>query len=131
MEVPIIGAGIYGVDFEIAARSAVSATGNALMEWKRSDDESFNTSNIENIILFVKSEDDHSVAAGESETYKDDQMIFCYCGSFQACPCKEQNGLIIFLCKKSMFDGIFNGKCYWNRACEFSKRCNPLVKIKL
>ena len=52
--VPIIGSGNYGVDFEIAARIAVSATGNALMEWKYSDEESFETSRIEKIVFFVK-----------------------------------------------------------------------------
>lgn len=72
--VPIIGSGNYGVDFKIAAKIAVSAIGNALMEWKRSDDESFNTSNIENIIFFVKAEDDYRAAAGESETDKEDQI---------------------------------------------------------
>ncbi len=51
--VPIIGSGNYGVDFEIAARIAVSAAGNALMEWKYSDEESFETSRIEKILFFV------------------------------------------------------------------------------
>ena len=54
--VPIIGSGNYGVDFKIAAKIAVSAIGNALMEWKQSDEESFNTSKLENIIFFVKAE---------------------------------------------------------------------------
>lgn len=52
--VPIIGAGNYGVDFEIAARIAVSATGNALIEWKYRDEESFEFSKIEKIVFFVE-----------------------------------------------------------------------------
>lgn len=71
--VPIIGSGNYGVDFKIAAKIAVSAIGNALMEWKQSDDESFNTSNIESIVFFVKPEDDNSFAARDSKADKEDQ----------------------------------------------------------
>ena len=55
--IPIIGSGNYKINFEIAAEVAVSAVGNALMDWKRSDQESFNTSKIENIIFFVQEDD--------------------------------------------------------------------------
>lgn len=55
--IPIIGSGNYEIDFEIAAKIAVSAVGNALMDWKNSDQESFNTSGIENIIFFVEEDD--------------------------------------------------------------------------
>lgn len=51
--VPIIGSGNYGVNFKIAAKIAVSAIGNALMEWKCNDEESFESSQIEKIVFFV------------------------------------------------------------------------------
>lgn len=72
--VPIIGSGNYGVDFKIAARIAVSAIGNALMEWKQSDEEDFNTSKLENIIFFVKPKtEDCSVESG-TKASKNEQL---------------------------------------------------------
>lgn len=59
--IPIIGSGNYGFDMEFASRIAVSAVGNALAEWKQNDQESFETSALENIIFFVKSESDCSI----------------------------------------------------------------------
>ena len=52
--IPIIGSGNYGFEMELAARIAISSVGNALMEWKMNDSESFETSELENVIFFVK-----------------------------------------------------------------------------
>ena len=51
--IPIMGSGNYGFEMGLAARIAVSSVGNALMEWKLSDPESFETSELENIIFFL------------------------------------------------------------------------------
>ena len=72
--VPIIGSGNYGVDFRMAARIAVSAVGNALMQWKQSDEESFNTSKLENIIFFVRPETEDCPAASDGKAAKNEQL---------------------------------------------------------
>jgi O-acetyl-ADP-ribose deacetylase (regulator of RNase III) len=53
--VPIIGAGEYGFPFEMAVKIAVTALGNALLEWKREDREYFDDrkEGLQNIFLFV------------------------------------------------------------------------------
>ena len=56
--IPIMGSGNYGFNMEFASQIAVSAVGNALAEWKQNDQEAFETSALENIIFFVKSESD-------------------------------------------------------------------------
>ncbi len=88
--VPIIGAGNYKVDFDIAARIAVSAIGNALMDWKRSDLESFNTSGIENIVFFVKKENEGNqkekisdIISEYGEIYQEDHQVV-FQNSFKA-----------------------------------------------
>lgn len=52
--VPIIGSGVYNIQFEIAAEIAMSAMGNALLDWKISDRESFYTSKLKKIYFFLK-----------------------------------------------------------------------------
>ena len=72
--VPIIGSGNYGVDFKIAAKIAVSAIGNALMEWKQSDEEDFNTSKLENIIFFVKPKTEDELMESGAKVSKNEQL---------------------------------------------------------
>ena len=72
--VPIIGSGNYGVNFKIAAKIAVSAIGNALMEWKQSDEEDFNTSKLENIIFFVKPKTEDELMESGAEASKNEQL---------------------------------------------------------
>lgn len=72
--VPIIGSGNYGVNFKIAAKIAVSAIGNALMEWKQSDEEDFNTSKLENIIFFVKPKTEDEIMVNGGKVSKKGQI---------------------------------------------------------
>lgn len=72
--VPIIGSGNYGVNFKIAAKIAVSAIGNALMEWKQSDEEDFNTSKLENIIFFVKPKTEDELMESGAKASKNEQL---------------------------------------------------------
>ena len=53
--VPIIGSGEYGFPFEMAAQIAVTALGNALLEWRQEDREYFDDreEGLQNIFLFV------------------------------------------------------------------------------
>lgn len=53
--VPIIGSGEYGFPFDMAVKIAVTALGNALLEWQREDREYFDdrTEGLQNIFFFV------------------------------------------------------------------------------
>lgn len=53
--VPIIGSGEYGFPFDMAVKIAVTALGNALLEWRREDREYFDdrTEGLQNIFFFV------------------------------------------------------------------------------
>ena len=51
--IPIIGSGLYNVPFDLAAKIAISSVGNALLEWKNQDKETFEYAGIENIVFFV------------------------------------------------------------------------------
>lgn len=53
--IPIIGSGEYGFPFKIAVKIAIASIGNALLEWQREDEESFNSSSewIQNIFFFI------------------------------------------------------------------------------
>ena len=67
--IPIMGSGNYGFEMGLAARIAVSSVGNALMEWKLSDPESFETSELENIIFFVKEEKEKESVSSVIQEY--------------------------------------------------------------
>ena len=60
--IPIISSGEYGFPFKMAVKIAIASIGNALLEWQREDEESFNSKSewIQNIYFFVwnNSEDD-------------------------------------------------------------------------
>lgn len=60
--IPIISSGEYGFPFKMAVKIAIASTGNALLEWQREDEESFNSKLewIQNIYFFVwnNNEDD-------------------------------------------------------------------------
>lgn len=60
--IPIISSGDYGFPFEMAVKIAIASIGNALLEWQREDEESFNSNSewVQNIYFFVwnRSEDE-------------------------------------------------------------------------
>lgn len=51
--IPIIGSGLYNVPFDLAVKVAISSIGNALLEWKKQDEEAFEYAGIENIVFFI------------------------------------------------------------------------------
>lgn len=51
--IPIIGSGEYGFPFELALRIAVATVGNALVEWKKADEELFEMAALERIYFYV------------------------------------------------------------------------------
>lgn len=60
--IPIISSGEYGFPYKMAVKIAIASIGNALLEWQREDEESFNSKSewIQNIYFFVynNTEDD-------------------------------------------------------------------------
>lgn len=62
--IPIISSGNYGFPFEFAARIAVASIGNALLDWRAEDEESFEKADIENIVFFTGKP---KAAAGQDE----------------------------------------------------------------
>ena len=71
--VPIIGSGEYGFPFDMAVRIAVTALGNALLEWRREDREYFDdrTEGLQNIFFFVwDNSSDKSIIDGKVKTVK-------------------------------------------------------------
>lgn len=69
--IPIMGSGNHGYNMEFASRIAVSSVGNALAEWKQSDPESFETSDLEKIIFFTKSIEDCKTITNIIERYSE------------------------------------------------------------
>lgn len=55
--IPVVSSGNYGFPFEIAARIALSAIGNALMDWRKKDVEFFNRSAIQKIYICIHDDD--------------------------------------------------------------------------
>lgn len=55
--IPIIGSGEYGFPFELAARIAISAIGNELVEWCKYDSDSFEMSELNTVYFFIYSND--------------------------------------------------------------------------
>lgn len=51
--IPIIGAGEYNVPYHIAAEIAVASIGNALVKWKKEDEEMFEMASLQQIVFFV------------------------------------------------------------------------------
>ncbi len=71
--VPIIGSGEYGFPFDMAVRIAVTALGNALLEWRQEDREYFDdrTEGLQNIFFFVwDNSSDKSIIDGKVKTVK-------------------------------------------------------------
>lgn len=56
--IPIIGAGEYGFPFKLAVRIALATVGNALVEWKRRDEEAFKLAGIRKIYFYIYDSDD-------------------------------------------------------------------------
>ena len=67
--IPIIGSGEYGFPFELAARIAVVSVGNALLEWKRNDEELFNMAEIKKI-YFCTYDKDPAAARHKNEVFR-------------------------------------------------------------
>lgn len=70
---PIIGSGEYGFPFDMAVRIAVTALGNALLEWRQEDREYFDdrTEGLQNIFFFVwDNSSDKSIIDGKVKTVK-------------------------------------------------------------
>lgn len=55
--IPIIGSGAYHVPFELAVKIAISSIGNALLDWKNQDKETFEYAGIERIVFFIFNKD--------------------------------------------------------------------------
>ncbi len=55
--IPIVSSGNYGFPFEIAARIALASIGNALMDWRKKDEEFFNRSTIQKIYICIYDND--------------------------------------------------------------------------
>ncbi len=56
--IPIIGAGNYKFPFELAVEIAIASIGNALLEWKKQDEELFMMSELTEIKLFIYDPDE-------------------------------------------------------------------------
>lgn len=55
--VPIVSSGNYGFPFDLAVKAALSALGNALLEWRMKDPELFNKSSINKIYVCIYDSD--------------------------------------------------------------------------
>lgn len=51
--IPVVGAGEYGMPFELAARIAVVSTANALIDWIEKDPESFEMAELKRVVFFI------------------------------------------------------------------------------
>lgn len=51
--IPIIGSGEYRFPFKLAVKIAISSIGNALIEWKKRDEELFEMSKLKEIKIFI------------------------------------------------------------------------------
>lgn len=117
--IPIMGSGHYKYEMEMAARIAVSSVGNALMDWKQSDPESFETSELENIIFFVLEKEDQESIDSIIQEYlpiyeRGHQVVFQ--SSFEA---QEQyyNEILLHDEKRGYFAiaGLFRRMLLWVR----------------
>lgn len=55
--IPIIGAGNYGIPFELATRIAIATIGNVLVEWEAEDEEYFQRMPLKKITICIYHQD--------------------------------------------------------------------------
>lgn len=78
--IPIISSGEYGFPFKMAVKIAIASIGNALLEWQKEDEESFNSSSewIQNIYFFVwnrRKEEAEDVLKKYKKIFSDGQQV--------------------------------------------------------
>lgn len=77
--IPIIGAGNYGIPFELAVRIAIATVGNSLAEWETEDEEYFQRMSLKKLTFCIYDKDrriEHDRVAYAQKVLKDYNSAF-------------------------------------------------------